>query len=60
MLYHAMVLLNVQEVEIADVMEVLRNRFGVSGVGGEGEEKHEIQVNRSFEEVKRETRTSYS
>jgi len=31
-LYHAMVLLNVQEVEIADVMEVLRNRFGVSGV----------------------------
>jgi phosphoribosyl-AMP cyclohydrolase / phosphoribosyl-ATP pyrophosphohydrolase len=31
-LYHAMVLLNVQGVEIADVMEVLRNRFGVSGV----------------------------
>ena len=32
LLYHAMVLLNAQEVPISDVMRVLRKRFGVSGV----------------------------
>ncbi|KAK9829248.1 hypothetical protein WJX72_004747 [[Myrmecia] bisecta] len=32
LLYHAMVLLNVQEVPIEDVLKVLRSRFGVSGV----------------------------
>lgn len=31
-LYHAMVLLNLQGVEMEDVMAVLRNRFGTSGV----------------------------
>jgi len=32
LLYHAMVLLNAQEVPFTDVMRVLRKRFGVSGV----------------------------
>ena len=31
-LYHSMVLLNLQGVELEDVMAVLRNRFGTSGV----------------------------
>eukprot|EP00775_Hariotina_reticulata_P001405 gene1405-1748_t len=32
LLYHAMVLLNVQGVAIEDVLRVLRTRFGTSGV----------------------------
>jgi phosphoribosyl-AMP cyclohydrolase / phosphoribosyl-ATP pyrophosphohydrolase len=32
LLYHAMVLLNAQEVPLSDVVRVLRKRFGVSGV----------------------------
>jgi phosphoribosyl-ATP pyrophosphohydrolase/phosphoribosyl-AMP cyclohydrolase len=32
LLYHAMVLLNAQDVPLSDVMRVLRKRFGVSGV----------------------------
>jgi phosphoribosyl-ATP pyrophosphohydrolase/phosphoribosyl-AMP cyclohydrolase len=31
-LYHSMVLLNLQGVAVEDVMAVLRNRFGTSGV----------------------------
>lgn len=32
LLYHAMVLMNVQNVKLEDVEKVLRSRFGVSGV----------------------------
>jgi phosphoribosyl-ATP pyrophosphohydrolase/phosphoribosyl-AMP cyclohydrolase len=31
-LYHSLVLLNLQGVAVEDVMAVLRNRFGTSGV----------------------------
>ena len=36
LLYHAMVLMNVQGVPIEDVLRELRGRFGTSGI----EEKH--------------------
>ena len=32
LLYHAMVLLRTQDVDVAEVLEILRGRFSVSGI----------------------------